>query len=644
MTLGVDVGGTFTDLVLWDGEQLIVGKTASTPDQSEAVLSGSADVLQGRQVGTLLHGTTVATNALLERKGARVVLVTDEGFGDVIAIGRQDRPSLYDSFSDRPEPLVDKDHRLEVPPGEGDLTPLRTAVEESGAEAVAVSLMYSFEDASGEERVLAALQGLDAPASLSSRIAPEFREFERTSTTVLNAYLTPPMRVYLENLSEGVSKAGFAEAVLVMRSSGGLMGLDAAAELPVSALLSGPAGGVIATAALARSLGDRRVIAFDMGGTSTDVCRIENGEPELSFSRDVAGYPCLMPSVAVHTVGAGGGSIAWVDAGGALRVGPQSAGADPGPACYGNGGTEPTVTDANVVLGRIAPNALLAGEVRVDVDAAQRVLRSLGETLDLGLEETAEGVIRVAEAHMERAIRAVSVEEGADPRGARLVAFGGAGGLHATQLARGLNMKGVVVPPMAGVFSAFGLLLAPPRHDASRTVHLAFGDATLDEALQGVADQAVSGLRDMHQKDAEIRTSVDARYVGQAHETSVPATPGIRWDEVERRFEEAHRLRNGFARPGDPIEVVTVRASALGVAALRWDQIPSIQPDSAPVGKREVIFGGASHDATVVRRSSLGAGDELSGPAIIEEQESTIVLAPQDRLAVHASGALEISW
>jgi len=245
---------------------------------------------------------------------------------------------------------------------------------------------------------------------------------------------------------------------------------------------------------------------------------------------------------------------------------------------------------------------------------------------------------------MERAIRAVSIEEGADPRGARLVAFGGAGGLHATQLARGLNMKGVVVPPMAGVFSAFGLLLAPPRHDASRTVNLAFGDSALDEALQSVADQAVSGLRDMLQKDAEVRTSVDARYVGQAHETSVPATPGIKWDEVERRFGEAHRLRNGFARPGDPIEVVTVRASALGVPALRWDQIPSIQPESAPVGKREVIFGGASHDAAVVRRSSLGPGDEVSGPAIIEEQESTIVLAPQDRLVVHASGAVEISW
>jgi N-methylhydantoinase A len=643
MTLGVDVGGTFTDLVLWDGERLIVGKTASTADQSDAVLSGSAEVLDGLRVPTLLHGTTVATNALLERKGARVVLVADAGFADVLAIGRQDRPSLYDSFSDRPRPLVEERHRLEVPP-DGGLESLRAAVEESAPEAVAVSLMYSFEDGSREEQVSAALKGLDVPVSLSSRIAPEFREFERTSTTVLNAYLTPPMEVYLENLSGGVSDAGFADAVLVMRSSGGLMGLEAAVQLPVSALLSGPAGGVIATAAVARSLGDRRVIAFDMGGTSTDVCRIEDGEPELSFSRDVAGYPCLMPSVAVHTVGAGGGSIAWVDAGGALRVGPQSAGARPGPACYGNGGAEPTVTDANVVLGRIAPDALLAGEVRVDVAEAQRVLRSLGESLGLGLQEAAEGVIRVAEAHMERAIRAVSIEEGADPRGARLVAFGGAGGLHATQLARGLNMKGVVVPPMAGVFSAFGLLLAPPRHDASRTVHLSFGDIKLADAIRRVADQAASGLGEMHQDVAEVQTSVDARYVGQAHETSVPVSLQTEWDAIEQRFEEAHRLRNGFARPGDPIEVVTVRASALGVPALRWDQIPSIQAEPAPVRSRPLTFGGERYAATVVQRSSLGAGDELNGPAVIEEKESTLVLAPQDRLTVHPSGALEISW
>jgi N-methylhydantoinase A len=646
MSLGVDVGGTFTDVVLWDGVRLVVGKTASTPDQSVGVLSGSRQVLAGGSVSTLVHGTTVATNALLERKGAPTALITNDGFLDVIAIGRQDRPSLYDSFADRPVPLVAAEHRFGLDSsnlGSANFDALRAAIVGNGLVSVAVCLMYSFVDDVAEQRIREELAGLGLPISLSSEIVPEFREFERTSTTVLNAYLTPPMKAYLDNLAVGVAGSNIAEEVLVMRSSGGLMSLKKSASLPAAALLSGPAGGVIATAALARDLGYDRVVAFDMGGTSTDVCRIESGEPEVRFHREVAGYPCLMPSVAVHTVGAGGGSIAWVDPGGALRVGPQSAGATPGPACYRKGGSQPTVTDANVVLGRIAPDALLAGEVAIDVEAAVSAVSALGEGLNLNAVTTAEGILRVAEAHMGRAIRAVSIEEGADPREARLVAFGGAGGLHATQLARTLDMRGVVVPPMAGVFSAFGLLLAPPRNDASHTVHLSEGD-DLESAVEAVADVAVEGLVAMAVDLHAVSATADVRYVGQAHETSVGISPKTSWAEVEQRFTDAHITRNGFSRPGDPIELVTVRASAVGTPTLTWDQISFSPGPPVDSSQRSVVFDGTGHQALVVQRGSLAPGDVVIGPAIVEESESTTVLAPGDRLTVHSNGALEISW
>lgn len=646
MSLGVDVGGTFTDIVLWDGEQLVVGKTVSTRDQSEGVLNGSRRVLDGRSVETLIHGTTVATNALLERKGAPTALITTDGFADVIAIGRQDRPSLYDSFADRPAPLVASAHRFGVDGSNldsVDFEGLKAAISGYGLDSIGVCLMYSFVDASAEQRIRAELTGLGLPISLSSEIVPEFREFERTSTTVLNAYLTPAMKAYLDSLAVRITQSSIAQDVLVMRSSGGLMSLEKAASLPAAALLSGPAGGVIATAALASALGDDRVVAFDMGGTSTDVCRIEAGEPEVRFNREVAGHPCLMPSVAVHTVGAGGGSIAWVDSGGALRVGPQSAGATPGPACYSKGGTEPTVTDANVVLGRISPEALLAGEVAVDVEAAASAVGRLGRVLGLDLVATAEGILRVAEAHMERAIRAVSIEEGADPRAARLVAFGGAGGLHATNLAKSLDMSGVVVPPMAGVFSAFGLLLAPPRNDASHTVHLSEG-ADLRTAMEEVSEVAVKGLLAMGVELHDVRATADVRYVGQAHETSIAASPHTSWAEVEERFTAAHVLRNGFSRPGDEIELVTVRASAVGVPTLTWDQVRYPPGNPGAHSTRLVVFEGEAFETKIVQRGALVVGEELAGPAIVEEDESTTVLAPGDRLAVHSSGALEISW
>ncbi|MEA2010043.1 MAG: hydantoinase/oxoprolinase family protein, partial [Actinomycetota bacterium] len=404
MILGVDVGGTFTDLFFWDGSEVRTAKLPTTAaDQSEAVLDGAAELAD--HVESFLHGTTAATNALLERTGARTLLVTSPGFEDVIEIGRQDRPSLYDPFADRPEPLVERNDRV------SDLADVAL----DGIEAVAVSLLRSYEDPSQEQAIGSEVTRLapEAAVSLSSEVVAEFREFERTSTTVLNAYLTPVVADYLARLEAGVRSSGLADAIAVMRSSGGLISGSDAAALPASILLSGPAGGVVAAAAIGTALGRDHIIAFDMGGTSTDVCRIQDGNPEISYERAVAGYPCRMPSAAIHTVGAGGGSVGWIDPGDSLRVGPRSAGAEPGPACYGRGGSEAAVTDANVVLGRIAPDASLGGRLTIDRSLSEAVLSDLGEPLGLPVEETALGVVRVIEEIMAGAIRTVSIEQGA---------------------------------------------------------------------------------------------------------------------------------------------------------------------------------------------------------------------------------------
>ncbi len=657
MTLGVDVGGTFTDLAWWDGAQLHVGKTSSTPDQSEGVVAGARDVTGGRQVAALLHGTTVATNALLEHNGARVALVTTEGFSDVMEIGRQDRPSLYDSFVDRPDPLVPAERRFGArerssltgtygfPPTR--LEELATAVAATAPEAVAVSLLYGFaspdHEAAIRDAIAAALPGI--PVSRSSEVVGELREYERTSTTVLNAYLTPVMASYLQRLSERAHRAGLPEDVLVMRSSGGLMDIAAAGRLPAAALLSGPAGGVVASAALGRAMGYGRLVSFDMGGTSTDVCRIEGGRPEVSYERAIAGYPCRLPSVAVHTVGAGGGSVGWIDSGGALRVGPRSSGARPGPACYDRGGDEAAVTDANLSLGRLGPEALLAGSVPLRLERATAALRRLGASLDLTAEQAALGIVEIVEAHMTRAIRAVSVEEGADPRDAMLVAFGGAGGLHATALARNLEMAGVVIPPFAGVFSAFGLLLSPSRHDLARSVLLRDGEH-LDVHAIALGMEATRTFRaQAGRAPTSVEIVADVRYLGQAHETSVHYRPGKGWSVLTASFHAAHLQRNGFARLGDPIEVVTLRAEAVGDPAMIWDDLSVFRSAGESArGSREILTADGPVRATVWWRAGLPVGGEVVGPAVIEEREATSYLGPGERAVVAESGALEVSW
>ncbi len=635
--LGVDVGGTFTDFVHVGGGEIITGKAASTPeDQSVAVVTGATQ-LSGEPT-RFLHGTTVATNALLEGRGARTALVTTAGFSDVIEIGRQDRPSLYDSFADRAVPLVKRNLRF----GAGaELDPALGT-----AEAVAVSLLYGYRAQSEEEEIAAEIRSRwpDLPVSLSSHVVAEFREYERTATTVLNACLMPETSLYLNRLAARAAGAGLPTDIQVMRSSGGLLPIAEGAALPASILLSGPAAGVVAAGALGQALGKDQLISFDMGGTSTDVCRIDKGRPEVSYERSVAGYPCRMPSVAIHTVGAGGGSIAWIDEGGSLRVGPRSSGALPGPACYGNGGVEAAVTDANVVLGRIDPAGRLAGSLPIQHHLALEALGDLGSRLGLSAADAALGVTTVVEEVMAGAIRTVSIEQGADPRQAALVAFGGAGGLHATALARRLEMAGVVIPPYSGVFSALGLLLSPPRTDTARSILLEPG-SDIDAAVGQVVAAVVEQLTGSGSADVTASGFVDVRYRGQSHETTVPYQPGEGWAPLLQRFHRSHRERNGFAREGDPVEVVTVRAEGVARPLITWNDLPTVVPSGTErLPDRVVITAQGPVEAAVFARAGLAPGTEIVGPAVIEETDATTYLDTGERAVVHDSGALEVEW
>ena len=558
MRIGSDIGGTFTDLVTGDGR---LAKVPSTPDDpGAAVRLGMADL--GAWFGQVLaHGTTVATNALLERRVARVALVTTQGLADVIEIARQDRPSLYDQSVRRPEPLVGRDLRFEVA---GRLGADGAEVEPVGVvelpelgevDAVAICLLHADLEPGHERAVAEALSAKGLDVCCSHEVSPEFREYERTVTTVVNAALRPILRDYLNTLGDAAAE------VLVMTSAGGLVPAPTAAELPASLLLSGPAGGVRAGAAVAAAHGFADAVTFDMGGTSTDVCLVLDGRPAPAGQREVAGFTVRFPALDVLTIGAGGGSIASIDPGGALVVGPRSAGAVPGPACYGRGGVEPTVTDANVAAGRIPTDATLGG-ITLDLERAEAALARAG----VG----AEGVLAVVNANMEQAMRAVTVERGVDPRSLALVAFGGAGPLHAAELAEALGMTTVIVPARAGVLSAVGILTSPVQRDLVRSWATPTDNTGIDAALAKLAVEAERLVGE----GAGSTTSVDCRYEGQSHELNVASVDG---------FEEEHRRRNGYHRPGDRIEVVTLRATAVRAAPLTIDDLPPVDRPGDPV-------------------------------------------------------------
>jgi N-methylhydantoinase A/oxoprolinase/acetone carboxylase beta subunit len=550
--VGVDTGGTFTDLVADDGR---VVKVPSTPLDPACAVEQAIAALDAGVPDVLAHGTTVATNALLEGRGAPVALVTNRGFADVIEIARQARPSLYDVWCDRPEPLVPRHLRFEVA---GRLDARGAEIEPFDAASVpdiptdvatvAVCLLHADLDPAHEREVAAVLRARGFDVTCSHEVSPEFREYERTVTTVANARLRPVCRAYLDAL------APFAHDVLVMTSAGGLVPLADASALPAALLLSGPAGGVRAAAAIAAACGFPDAVSFDMGGTSTDVCLIRGAVPEPAPTRTIAGYPIRLPALDVHTIGAGGGSIARLDAGGALVVGPESAGADPGPVAYGRGGTRPTVTDADLVAGRIPPDQPLPGLGRLDPVAAKRALDAAGIT--------PEGVLSVVDAAMEEAVRAVTVARGVDPRDLALVAFGGAGPLHACAIADALGMRAVIVPPRAGVFSAVGLLGSPRQREIVRSWRAGTDTDGLAAALDSLAREA----RALLGADATVETALDCRYRGQSHELTVPTVDA---------FGAEHLRRNGYDRPGTPVEVVALRARATVAAPLRLEDLPT---------------------------------------------------------------------
>jgi N-methylhydantoinase A len=593
--VGVDTGGTFTDLVTGDGD---VAKVLSTPvDPVGAVQGAIANVTRpgtAARPELLAHGTTVATNALLERRGAAVALVTNEGLADVIEIGRQDRPSLYDQLASRPEPLVPRGWRYEVsgrlaadgsvlaPVDPGALPDI-----DGDVEAVAVCLLHADIEPAQERVVAEALRARGHDVSCSHEVSPEMREVERTVTTVINAALRPRCRAYLRGVAD------LAGDALVMTSAGGLLPAAEAAEMSAALLLSGPAGGVRAAAAAAVANGFSDAITFDMGGTSTDVCLVVEGSPAPAAEREVAGFTVRFPALDVHTIGAGGGSIAQIDPGGALVVGPHSAGADPGPACYGRGGVDATVTDANLVAGRIPADAAFGG-LRLDTAAAARALDRAGVTAD--------GVTAVVDANMERALRAVSVERGVDPGRLALVAFGGAGPLHACALAEALGMPAVVVPARAGVLSAVGLLTAPRRRDVVRSWPNPQDQTGLAEALALLGKEAAA-LVGPGSEATTVQTAVDCRYRGQSHELTVPSVG---------EFHDEHRRRNGYARPEEPVEVVALRAVAT--------RPPTV----------------AAADLPAVARLA----GEVRGPGVIAEPDCTIWVADGWVAQAGADGAL----
>ncbi|ELY37939.1 hydantoinase/oxoprolinase family protein [Halalkalicoccus jeotgali] len=648
--IGVDVGGTFTDVALYTDEDLTTAKVPSTEDQSVGVMAGIEKACEEAgidpdEIAAFSHAMTVSVNALLERDGAKTALVTTEGFRDVLEIGRQARPDLYDLDAEKPAALVPRKRRYELderatPEGieraidEGEVREL--ARELDGVESVAVCLLHAYAHDDNERRVAELLrEALDVPVSTSSEVLAEFREFERSSTTAVDAYVTPAINSYVGRLAERAAEAG-VPVPRIMQSNGGTAEADTVREHAVTTVLSGPAAGVVGAGATVPEEGG--LVTFDMGGTSSDVSLVRDGEIERTTDAEIDGIPIGTPMVDVNTVGAGGGSIAWVDPGGALRVGPRSAGAEPGPACYGKGGERATVTDANVVLGYIGPETALGGEMTLDVEAAHDVLEDLAE--EAGLEnalEAARGVYRVANANMARAVRAVTVERGYDPRGFGLVAFGGAGPMHAVSLAESLDIERVVVPRPAGVLSAFGLLAADEKHDAVRTYR-----APLEEADSGAVESVYADLEERVREETAtgepaIERAADLRYVGQSFEITVPLSefdPAA----LEERFHAAHNQAYGY-RMDEAVELVNLRATA---TVPREAPPVSYEGGGDPVvGTREAYFpGGGRHEATIYDRDRLAPGERVAGPAVLEQAESTTVLPPEWVGTVETDGTL----
>jgi N-methylhydantoinase A len=680
-----DVGGTFTDSIAFDTQsaRFEVSKVPTTPvNRAEGTVAGLVQAISaldatGKDVTYVGHGMTTATNAIIQRTGARVAFITNEGFRDMLEIGRQNRPRLYDHRVVRTPPIAPRELRFTVrgrldetgrevtPLDELAFDAIADAISAAKVEAVAVCFLHSYANPVHEriagERLRALLP--DTHICLSTELAREFREYERSSTTALNAYLVPIMDAYLGSLEsllraqDGPMAIAPDVPIMVMEASGGLMTLASARAKPVHTVLSGPAGGVVSAARIAAQAGYNDIITMDMGGTSTDISLIIGGEPQVTTQATLEGMPIRIPVVDINAIGAGGGSIASVDEGGALRVGPMSAEAIPGPACYGHGGTQPTVTDANLVLGRLAASTALGGTMTLDIDAARAVVQaSVAAPLDLDITAAAAGVVRVANANMERGIRVVSVERGHDPRGLTLVPFGGAGPLHAVEVAESLGMPRVLVPPAPGILCAMGMLMSDLRHDlvATRLLELESLDAaTAINLWQPLVDEATAMLENdrVPDRDRVIDCFADVRYVGQSFELSLLIGEPASLDVVAltSAFHTAHLRKFGHADVAAPVELVNLRVRAIGKRP-PFD-LPEIEKGDgelahdAVVNRRPVWFeaDNAYADTRVIWREALRAGDTFDGPAIIEEISSTTVVRPQDSVTVDNIGNLVIT-
>ena len=641
--IGVDTGGTFSDFMLMDGDTLVIHKVLSTPENpARAVLQGLRHLRPDLTGVDVVHGSTVATNALLERKGARTALITTQGFEDILEIGRQTRPHLYDPFVRKQPPLVPARLRFGVPErlaynGEV-LTPLTAQaiatvlerVRRSGAESLAICLLHAYANPVHEELLTRLAVHLGIPVSASHQILPEFREYERCSTTVVNAYLRPVMQRYLQTLATELQGA----RLRVMRSNGGVMSAARAHQEAVHTVLSGPAGGVVGAFRVARDAGYTRAITFDMGGTSTDVSLCDE-QPRTTSETVVAGCPVKIPVLDIHTVGAGGGSLAYLDPGGALRVGPQSAGADPGPACYGKG-TGLTVTDANLYLGRLHPDWFLGGQMQLDVARARDAVAAFAHQVRMAPEAACEGILEVVNANMEGAIRVISVERGHDPREFMLVSFGGAGGMHAADLARRLSIPGVLVPANPGILSAFGMLITDYVQEYAHTVLVPATEFTPERAAAAFRDLEERGRQAMRDEgvapqDVQISRFLDMCYVGQSFELVVPYRPNF-IDEFHRR----HDMRYGYEDSTRPTQVVNVRMRVLGPSGTSY-RTPSAgeqreEARAAQVDTMAMYVDGQWRQAPVYDRQRLHAGNRVSGPALITEYSATTVV-PADFVA-----------
>ncbi|MFL5929130.1 MAG: hydantoinase/oxoprolinase family protein [Gaiellaceae bacterium] len=664
--VAMDIGGTFTDFVLMDEEEQITtaGKTSTTPARPEqGVLEGLGQVVDDlSQISFIVHGTTVGLNAFLERKGTRVLLLMTAGARDSYSIARHDRKELYTLRYRKPRRLVPRHDVYEVSErlrwdgsvdtefDEGSVAPLVETVRREGVEAVAVCLLHAYVNPEHEVRARDVLErecpGLSI--TLSHEIAREWREYERASTAVLNAYVAPRVEGYLRNLEDELHGRGAAATLHVMQSNGGITTAAKARRQPVQTLLSGPVGGTIGGAALSRATGRPNLLCVDMGGTSFDLSLIVDGRPTVSTETELEGLPILMPLVDIHTIGAGGGSLARVEAGG-LRVGPQSAGALPGPACYGRGGTQPTVTDANLFLGRLDPEFFLGGRMPLDEDAAARALASVATGIGLDRTSLAEGMLSIVNANMADAMRTITVKQGIDPREFSLVAFGGAGPMHAAWLAQELEIREVIVPWSPGTFSAWGMLQTDIRHDVVRSFYRPVDDLdarTVEGVLAELVAEAGESLAGDGIDDADryFARSADMRYVGQEYTVNVPINGGVDLATVDASFHDTHRVRYGHSTPGAPVEFVNLRVAGFGSVAAAATPFRPPADGLDPVARpRRAVFDGVEQDTLVLHRERLRPGDSYAGPAVVEEESSTTVVPPHRTMVIDELGNLLIT-